>query len=219
MTLQTITVPPRSGQPAQGLVVLLHGWGANFQDLVGLAPYFNLPNHQFVFPDAPFPHPYNPTGRMWYGFPNDFCFASTPGFNQNRELQTSRKQLTELLQSLHTSTGIPPSRTILGGFSQGGAMTLDVGLDLPLAGLMVLSGYLHAPLQPQQTSLPPVLMMHGTQDSVVPITSARQARDSLHHLGATLQYQEFEMGHEIQPLVFAQIQTFVKEILADVKPQ
>lgn len=92
-------------------------------------------------------------------------------------------------------------------------MTLDVGERLPLAGLMVLSGYLHAPLQPQQTSLPPILMIHGRQDQVVPLQAAHQTRDSLQALGITPQYQEYDMGHEVQPIAFSQIQSFVKELL------
>ena len=98
-------------------------------------------------------------------------------------------------------------------------MTLDVGVRLPLAGLMILSGYLHAPLQPQQTSLPPTLMIHGRQDQVVPLQAAHQARDSLVEIGITPNYQEYDMGHEIQPIALRQIQSFVKEFLPiDNKP-
>jgi len=92
-------------------------------------------------------------------------------------------------------------------------MTLDVGVRLPFAGLMILSGYLHAPLQPQQASLPPTLMIHGRQDQVVPLPAAQQARDSLEAIGITPNYQEYDMGHEIQPLALSQIQSFVKERL------
>ncbi|MBL1174371.1 alpha/beta hydrolase [Pantanalinema sp. GBBB05] len=212
MALDVITVPPASGQPPQGTMVLLHGWGANYQDLVAIAPYLKLSDYQFVFPNAPFPHPYNPVGKMWYGFPDNYSFAGTPEFSERPDLSTSRQLLTDLINSLPETTGIPLSQTILGGFSQGGAMTLDVGLNLPLAGLMVLSGYLHAPLQPQGNSFPPVLLLHGTEDTVVPIRAAYRARDSLKSLGATVQYEEFNMGHEIQPIVLGYIQNFVKDL-------
>jgi phospholipase/carboxylesterase len=125
--------------------------------------------------------------------------------------------LTDFLKALPTTTGVPLSRTVLGGFSQGGAMTLDVGLGLPLAGLMVLSGYLHAPIVPSQTALPPVLMIHGKQDSVVPLAAAQRALASLRSLGAEVRYQEFDMGHEIQPIVLKLIQSFVEELLPNNK--
>lgn len=90
-------------------------------------------------------------------------------------------------------------------------MTFDVGLPLPLAGLMVLSGYLHGAVLPQ--SYPPILMVHGRQDAVVPLSAAHSARDRLSSLGATIAYEEFDMGHEISPLVLNQMQTFIQTCL------
>lgn len=213
-SLQAISVPPVSGQPPQGLIVVMHGWGANAQDVLALANFISLPDFQLVFPNAPFPHLQVPGGRMWYDFPGNFNFQTTPGFSDRPDLTTSRQSLTELLQSLPEQTGVPLSKTILGGFSQGGAMTLDVGLNLPLAGLMVLSGYLHAPLQPQAADLPPVLMVHGRQDLVVPIAAARQAQATLQALKVDVHYQEYDMGHEISPIVLQQMQIFIKDVLA-----
>jgi phospholipase/carboxylesterase len=213
LQLQAIAVPPKSGLPAEGVLVILHGWGANAQDVLGLANFIHLPDVQMIFPDAPFEHPQVPGGRMWYDFTADFNFQSTPGFQSRPDISTSREQLSDFLKTLADQTGVPLARTILGGFSQGGAMTLDVGLHLPLAGLMVLSGYLHAPLQPQTHPFPPVLMVHGRLDAVVPLTAAHQARDSLQALGVNLQYQEFDMGHEIQIPVLKQMQKFVEDVL------
>ncbi len=212
MTLKTITMPPANGQPPQGVVVILHGWGASAKDVVPLAALLRLPTCQLVFPDAPFPHPYSTDGKMWYDFTDNFNFRVTPEFRDRADLVTSRNQLTSLLKALPATTGVPLSRTILGGFSQGGAMTLDVGLGLPLAGLMVLSGYLHAPIVPQP-AFPPVLMVHGRQDTVVPLVAAKQALASLRELGAQVQYQEFDMGHEIRPQVLALVQQFIEGLL------
>lgn len=210
--LQTIAIPATVDPPA-GLIVALHGWGANAQDLASLSPYLNLPQLRQVFPNAPFPHPYNSIGRMWYGFPANFSFHSTPDFENTAELSTSRQLLTDLLKSLEQETGVPLSRTILAGFSQGGAMTLDVGMQLPLAGLMVLSGYLHAPLKLQPTPPPPILVVHGRQDTVVPLQSAHETRAALLARGAALTYQEFDMGHDIQPAVLSSMQAFISQVL------
>lgn len=215
MSLQAIAIPAKTGNPTE-LLVLLHGWGANAQDLVALASYLDLPDHQFICPDAPLPHPYAPAGRMWYSFPADYSFFGQEGFQSKADLAASRQLLTDWLLSLEATTGISLSHTILAGFSQGGAMTLDVGLHLPLKALMVLSGFLHAPIQPEHLTLPPILMVHGRQDPVVPIQAAREARDSLVALGATVDYQEFDMGHEIQPIILKIMQSFVGKLGADI---
>jgi phospholipase/carboxylesterase len=216
VSLQTITVSPANNQPPQGLIVLLHGWGANCEDLLALAEYMDLSEYQFAAPNAPLPHPYNPVGKMWYDLPESYSFLGKPEFGDRPDVSTSRQLLLELLTEQSDRFNIPLSRTILGGFSQGGAMTMDVGVRLPLAGLMVLSGYLHAPLQPQ-SPLAPVLMVHGKDDQVVPLAASYQARDELRSLGAAVTYQDYpHMGHEIQPVVLREIQTFVKAILSPV---
>lgn len=212
--LQTISIPPRNGQ-AKGLLIVLHGWGANAQDVAALASFLDLPDYQFMFPNAPFPFPYAATGRAWYNFPENYSFLSHPDFYDQLDLTESRTQLTNWLMSLEGDTGIPLSRTILSGFSQGGAMTLDVGLHLPFAALMVLSGYLHAPTRFTQQKKPDafrnVLLVHGRQDRVVPLQAAYQARDSLLGLGVPVQFHELDMGHEIQPVVLSLMQRFIEE--------
>ncbi|PSO54917.1 MAG: serine esterase [Cyanobacteria bacterium QH_8_48_120] len=198
MALEAISVPPATGNPPNQLFVALHGWGSNAQDLASLAPMLNLGNCQMVFPHAPFPHPHVPGGKMWYNLEQW----------DEQGLAESRQRLTEWLQSLESSTEIPLSRTILSGFSQGGAMTLDVGLNFPLAGLCSLSGYLHGQPQAGQT-FPPVLIVHGRQDSIVPLKAAQQARDALTSLGVAVEYQEFDMQHEVQPAVLDLMQRFI----------
>lgn len=184
--------------------MVLHGWGANCEDLAPLAPVLNLANFQCLFPDAPFPHPQVPGGKMWYNLNS-----------QDYEgLEQSRQILIDWLKSLEMSTGIPLERTILSGFSQGGAMTLDVGLTLPVAGLISLSGYLHSAPDPLGDRLPPTLMVHGRYDAVVPLMAAHQARDRFQALGVPVEYQEFDMGHEIQPPVIDLMRRFILEDLA-----
>ncbi|MGH2416207.1 MAG: alpha/beta hydrolase, partial [Microcystaceae cyanobacterium] len=145
MSLDVISIPPANGNLPTHLLVALHGWGANGQDLVPLASMFNLPDYQFLFPDAPFLHSQVPGGKAWYSLDASDYYG----------LSESRQILRDWLLSLERTTGIPLSRTILSGFSQGGAMTLDVGLTLPLAGLCSLSGYLHAKPQALAHTFPP----------------------------------------------------------------
>ncbi|MFM5928115.1 MAG: alpha/beta hydrolase [Dolichospermum sp.] len=199
--LDFIRVSPPAKQTPKALIVTLHGWGANAQDVASLIPYINLPDYEFLLPNAPYPYPYADTGRAWYDLRTE---------NMYDGLVESKQLLIDWLQSLETNTGIPLSRTILSGFSQGGAMTLDVGLSLPLAGLVVMSGYPHpsvATLNPG--NFPPTLIMHGTKDEVVPLQAAIKSRDMAKSLGVAVEYHEFDMGHEINLPMLQALRTFI----------
>jgi phospholipase/carboxylesterase len=209
--LQSLSIPSQI-KPAKGLLVVLHGWGANAQDVASFAPYMMLPDYCMAFPDAPFPHPYS-DGRMWYGFPDTYSFQSSADFRDQPQLKESRQQLVAWLRSLESTTGIALEQTVLAGFSQGGAMTLDVGLHLPLKALIVLSGYLHAPIAPRPLAAPPVLMVHGRQDTVVPLAAAVQAREQLTAMGVAVEYEVLDMGHEIQLSVLKLMKSFIAEKL------
>jgi phospholipase/carboxylesterase len=211
VVLRAIAKVPSDQTTADKLFIGLHGWGANAEDLAALADYLPLPGFQMRFPDAPFPHPYNPVGRMWYGLTTDYEGGLRPDFEHQAELQESRQLLQTWLAQVAEETGIPPERTVVAGFSQGGAMTLDVGLQLPLAGALILSGYLHSPPNPHP-DLGPVLQVHGRFDPVVPLPLAHQTRDTLASLGVNLTYQEFDMGHEITPWVLQEIRKFCEPV-------
>ena len=207
LSLEVISIPPNTGEAPKALIVMLHGWGANSQDLAPLSSLLNLPNYQFLFPNAPFPHPYSSTGRAWYKLMNE---------RSGEGLPESRKMLLDWLQSLEQTTNVPLSRTILSGFSQGGAMTLDIGLTLPFAGLVSMSGYLHPNLTfVGKNSFPPTLIIHGRNDEVVPLAAAINAKETLESMGVTLQYHEFNMGHEIQPPTIELVRNFVTQIIPD----
>lgn len=197
--------PVKSLVKPKGVIVALHGWGSNAQDLAALAPVLNLPDYLMLFPQAPFVHPNVSDGRMWYDFQN-------PNSNQ---LQASRNLLKTYLESVLTQAeGIP---LFLLGFSQGGAMTLDFALT-PIAsnknsitGFICLSGYLHPDLQANtQTAITSsVLIIHGTKDPVVPVIAAQSAKLTLTKLGAKVTYAEFTMGHEINPQAIADVRKFI----------
>lgn len=184
----------------------MHGWGANAEDVASLLPLLNLPDYQFVLPNAPFPYPYSPVGRAWYDLRVE---------NMYQGLAESRQLLIDFLKSLESTTGVPLSRTILSGFSQGGAMTLDVGSKLPLAGLVVMSGYLHPDaITAGKSGIPPALITHGRYDEVVPLQAALKARETLKSLGVAVEYYEFDMGHEIHPQTLEVLRNFVVNTIA-----
>ncbi|MDJ0746300.1 MAG: dienelactone hydrolase family protein [Xenococcaceae cyanobacterium MO_167.B27] len=204
-TLAAISLMPQKGEPCEYLLLMLHGWGANYQDLAPLAQMLNLPGFGYLFPNAPFDHYQVPGGKAWYDLEN---------FPNSQLLSQSQELLLNWLTSLPSQTGVPLERTIMAGFSQGGAMTLDVGLGLPLAGLCSLSGYLHYEPQPLETT-PPVLIIHGRQDPVVPLASAQQAKEKLTAIGVNVEYQDFDMAHEIQPPALELLQDYIKRIIVN----
>ncbi len=196
MSLQAISLSPKSD--SDQLIVLLHGWGANAQNVAGLIEAINMVAIPFkgMIPDAPFDHPMAPGGKQWYGFPPNYDFRRPHDFTQQADLIESRKLLKNWMESLPEKTGVPLEKTIMGGFSQGGAMTLDIGPQLPLAAMLILSSYSHAPIPPFVTPRP-VLVLHGRQDPVVPLAKALDTKAQLKQRGQTVTYQEFDMGHEV----------------------
>lgn len=201
--IEAISAMPNGTQPTY-LLVVLHGWGANYQNFVPFAKVLNFPDCGYMFPNAPFEHFQVPGGRAWYALENEDFTG----------LAESRQLLLNWLNSLETSTGVPLNKTIMAGFSQGGAMTLDVGLDvglnLPLAALCSFSGYLHyQPQAGEKSDFPPTMIIHGKQDPVVPLDAAIKARDELTKIGVAVQYQEFDMGHEVQDPAIALFKQFI----------
>jgi phospholipase/carboxylesterase len=206
--LDFIRVSPPTKQTPEALIVTLHGWGANAQNVADLIPHVNLPDYEFLLPNAPYPYPFADTGKAWYDLRSE---------NMYDGLIESKQLLIDWLLSLESNTGVPLSRTILSGFSQGGAMTLDVGLNLPLAGLVVMSGYLHPAVATlKKGNFPPTLIMHGTQDEVVPLQAAIKSRDVAKSLGVAVEYHEFDMGHEINFEMLAVLRTFVVNTIGAV---
>lgn len=198
MSLESRSILPCNGKTPTRLLVMLHGWGANSDDLTGLVNLLDLPEYQFLFPNAPFPHFQIPGGRSWYALETE----KREGLTESREL------LRAWLRSLPEQTQIPLERTVLFGFSQGGAMTLDVGFELPFVGLCSFSGYFHALPKIEQIS-PPTLIVHGERDPVVPVQAARQVKEALTKYGVPIEYREFAMAHEINSPALLVLQEFI----------
>ena len=180
-------------------LVLLHGWGADADDLLDLGPLLVSPDVSVVALRAPEPHPYG-TGRQWYGLqPIDWT-----------QLPAARTALKERLEDLATT--VPLASTVLLGFSQGGAMALDVGSSLPLAGIVACSGYPHEGWHPG-AAVAPVLLSHGREDPVVPFAASKAAQERLIAAGNSAELLAFDGGHTIDAAVLPQIRAFVRQQL------
>ncbi|MEN0074127.1 MAG: prolyl oligopeptidase family serine peptidase [Paracraurococcus sp.] len=178
---------PLSKGPAQQLVVVLHGLGADGQDLIELAPHWAraLPDAAFVAPDAPDPCDMGPYGRQWFSLQDRQPARMAAG------ARAARPVLDAFLDAELARLSLPGSALALAGFSQGCMMALYAGLRraVPPAAILGYSGALVAPetLAAEMTGRPPVLLVHGEADDVVPVTASRAAESALRAAGVPVE--------------------------------
>ncbi len=203
-----LSVP--SSQPEDAslpLVFILHGRGADANDLVDIAPLIDN-NYRFIFPNAP--EPFEPAPGFTFGYTwFDGWHAERGSFIRSRE---------QLLRFVDEAVGrfpTPPGKVVLSGFSQGGMMSLDVGFRTKqrLAGIAVMRGALYEHELPPFTPYIPVLMVHGTEDDMIPVLAARRARRVLEEHGVKIEYHEFPMGHYVTPESMAAVGDFLRRCL------
>jgi phospholipase/carboxylesterase len=206
-------VAPRSGGAPKQAVVLLHGYGSDGQDLIGLAGYWRnlLPDAVFLAPNAPEPCRINPGGYQWFDFD-----ADRPEFRADRAAR-ARPVIAEFLADLWTQAGLGPAKTILSGFSQGAMMALNTGLalDAELMGIISFSGALIPPpaLLEGRGAKPPVCLVHGDNDPVVDPKLSAEAFGFLQSRGVPTRYHvEPGAGHTITEDGLAFASDFIAEI-------
>ena len=208
---------PAHGGAPDAAVVLLHGYGSDGHDLIGLAPHWQdlLPGALFVSPHAP--EATGMSGYQWFAidWEGDRVASRQAG------LAAARPVLAGFLEDLWTQTGIAPGRTLLAGFSQGAMMALHVGLSLPAERTpMGVIGFSGAFLPPEGfggegLARPPVCLVHGDLDEVVdPALSAAAERllagagiEVIHHVSRGV-------GHGIAPDGLAAATRFIEKIAA-----
>jgi phospholipase/carboxylesterase len=188
----------RSGPSnADRRLVLLHGWGADANDLFELGAMLTDPPVSVVALQAPLTHPTG-QGRQWY----DLQQPQWPQLPEARE--DLRRRLLELHQEL------PLERTVLLGFSQGAAMALDVATDgLIPAGVVSCSGYPHPNWKPTADQRPPVLLTHGREDPVVPFAASEELQRQLVKGGRPVQLLGFSGGHSIDEALLPELRRFL----------
>ena len=191
-------LPPVSGGKPGSLGVLLHGFGSNGDDLIGLAEMIQpaLPNTAFVAPNAPSRMPQMAAAHQWWAIDRFSAAESAAGAD------AAAADLDAFLTDELSASGLAPDRLFLVGFSQGTMMALHVGLRraAPVAGIIGLSGMLVAPerLQAEIMSRPPVLLVHGTADDVVPFRSLDLASTALRAAGVDVEtHVSNGIGHTV----------------------
>ena len=200
-----------TGEP-DGALVLLHGRGADELDLAPLVDMLDPERRLLgVTPRAPLTLP--PGGFHWYvmreiGYPDRDTFLA------------GHERLSGWLDALAEDTGIPPERTVLGGFSQGAVMTyaLALGRGRPRpAALVALSGFMPTVEGFELdlgSGLPPVAIGHGTYDPVISVEWGRHAKQTLETAGAAVLYRESPLPHAIDPRFLAELRPWLAEALA-----
>jgi len=208
MALRVLTGPslaPLSGS-ATHLVVLVHGYGSDGHDLIGLAPHWQpvMPGAHFIAPHAPDPVPGSP-GFQW------FPIARIDPAEMHRGVESAGPTLDQFLDIELKRLQLAPEKLILVGFSQGAMLSLHLGLRraVPPAAIVGLSGLLTAP-PPARADGPPIFLAHGDADQVVPPQAMLMAAVTLGAAGRAVQWHMAPgIGHGVDPETMAQAGQFL----------
>jgi len=215
MTLEGPSRPPLAGGKPKSLVVLLHGLGADGNDLIGLVPYWapKMPDAEFLSPHAPFPCDMAPYGRQWFSLQDRSLEAILAG------VRAAAPVLEGFLDDALKARGLDESRLALVGFSQGTMMSLQVGLRRakPVAGILGYSGRLigEEALAEEIRSRPPVFLVHGDADEILPFESLEHSKRTLAALGVPVEtLARPGLGHSIDELGLTRGGEFLRRTLS-----
>lgn len=201
MTIVKIDGPrqaPASGKKAEQLVILVHGYGADGSDLIGLTPFLArvLPYATFVAPNAPERCDMSPMGYQWFPITQFDPSSRLTG------VQSAAPILDQFIDEELASHGLTEENLVLVGFSQGTMMSLHVALRRPaqVAGILGFSGLLAGPelLADQAVSKPPVLLIHGDMDDMLPVQNLHDAVSALTAVDINVEWHVSQgAGHTI----------------------
>jgi len=188
-------LPPLRGR-ATHLVVLCHGYGADGNDLIGLAPHWQrlLPTVAFAAPNAPEPCAGSPSGYQW------FPISRLDPADMLRGVESASESLENFLAAELARLELPPERLALVGFSQGTMMSLHVGLRRRPAAIVGFSGLLAGgeTMTKLGNDAPPVLLVHGEQEPMIPVSALFASATALGRAGACVQWHiSSGIGHSI----------------------
>jgi phospholipase/carboxylesterase len=206
------------GAGATSSVIWMHGLGASGGDFVPVVPHLGTTRTRFVFPHAPI-RPVTVNGgmemRAWYDI---VSMERGPDREPEADVRAAHADVQALI-ARENERGIPTERIVLAGFSQGAAMALFTGLRHPerFAGLLVLSGYLvvEDALDAERHDAnadTPLMMMHGTEDAVVPCALGEHAYARVKD-GRDASWRDYRMGHELCGPQVRDIRSYLERVL------
>jgi phospholipase/carboxylesterase len=211
--LQGPSLAPASGGKPRQAVVLLHGLGADGNDLIGLADYWRglLPDAAFIAPNAPYPCDMAPYGHQWFSLQD-----RTPAMIE-AGVRATAPILDHFIDATLTALDLEERNLALVGFSQGTMMSLFVAprRARPVAGVLGFSGALVAPeaLRDEIRARPPVLLVHGEADDIVPFAMMAAAESALRQNGIEVEAIRCPgLGHAIDQTGLMRGGAFLQEI-------
>ena len=211
---------PQSGGKPRQLVVLLHGYGADGNDLIGLAPVLAplMPDAIFVAPNAPYPCDGNPMGFQWFPINRLDPASRLAG------TRSAAPFIDTFLDDTMAKYGLDETKTALVGFSQGTMMSLHVGLRRAkqLAGIVGFSGALSGAeeLKTEIKTRPPILLAHGDADEMLPHTLTEQAAAALRENGVEVAVHIAPgVGHGIDQSALSHAARFLLQVFGLRVPQ
>ena len=203
MNLQYLIQEPAVKLEKNPLIVLLHGYGSNEEDLFSFAP--ELPKEYYVI-SVRAPFDLQPYGHAWYAIHFD---ADENKFSDNDEAKESVQLIANFIDEMVKEYPIDTANINLIGFSQGAILSYATALTFPekIAKVVALSGYLNLDIVPENIDKKAIshlkfFVSHGTVDQVIPVDWARKAKPALENLGLEVTYNEYPIGHGVAPQNF-----------------
>ena len=203
MNLQYLIQEPAIKLEKNPLIILLHGYGSNEEDLFSFAP--ELPKEYYVI-SVRAPFDLQPYGHAWYAIHFD---ADENKFSDNDEARESVKLIASFIDEMIDKYPIDTDNINLIGFSQGAILSYATALTYPekIAKVVALSGYLNLDIVPENIDKKAIahlkfFISHGTVDQVIPVDWARKAKPALEPLGLDVTYNEYPIGHGVAPQNF-----------------
>ncbi|ESU18522.1 putative esterase [Flavobacterium cauense R2A-7] len=203
LSLYHLVREPKVKKEKNPLLLLLHGYGSNEEDLFSFAQ--ELPEEYFVI-SARAPYPLPPYGNAWYAIHFD---ADENKFSDNDEARASRDLIANFIGELIAAYPIDAENVTLIGFSQGSILSYSVALSYPekVQRVVALSGYLNLDIVKEEyknndISKLKFFISHGTVDQVIPVDWARKAPEFFKSLGLDVVYKEYPVGHGVAPQNF-----------------
>ena len=203
MNLHYLVQEPKVKHDKNPLLLLLHGYGSNEEDLFSFAP--ELPDDNYVI-SVRAPYDLQPYGHAWYAIHFD---ADENKFSDNVQAKQSVEIIASFIDEIVKQYPIDTENVTLIGFSQGAILSYATALTYPekISKVVALSGYFNQEILPEIIDTKAIshlkfFVSHGSVDQVIPVDWARKAKPALENLGLEVEYQEYPIGHGVSPKNF-----------------
>ena len=203
MNLHYLIQEPKVKHDKNPLLLLLHGYGSNEEDLFSFAP--ELPDDSYVI-SVRAPYDLQPYGHAWYAIHFD---ADENKFSDNVQAKQSVEIIASFIDEIVKQYPIDTENVTLIGFSQGAILSYATALTYPekISKVVALSGYFNQEIMPEVIDTKAIshlkfFVSHGSVDQVIPVDWARKAKPALENLGLEVEYQEYPIGHGVSPKNF-----------------